>query len=135
MDARERFLETMRYGAPDHVPYVDEEVREETLARWYREGFPHGRTVAEVFDLDCWEVFGAREEVALDLYHTRTLPVASRGGPTSSAGSGRTIRRGHAATRAVGLATFNVGPSALILWGCGSAGAFSSRSWSGPGRA
>ena len=68
MDARQRFLETMRYGAPDHVPYVDEEVREETLARWYREGFPHGRTVAEVFDLDCWEVFGAREEVALDLY-------------------------------------------------------------------
>jgi hypothetical protein len=58
----------MQYGAPDHVPYVDEEIREETLARWYREGFPHGRTVAEVFDLDCWEVFGAREEVALDLY-------------------------------------------------------------------
>jgi len=68
VDARRRFLETMRYGTPDHVPYVDQTIRQDTLERWYREGFPHGRTVAEVFNLDRWEVFGVREEVPLDLY-------------------------------------------------------------------
>ena len=68
MDARQRFLETMRYGTPDHVPYVDQTIRQGTLDRWYQEGFPRGRTVAEVFDLDRWEVFGVREEVPLDIY-------------------------------------------------------------------
>ncbi len=68
MDARQRFLETMRYGTPDHVPYVDQTIRQDTLDRWYREGFPRGRTVAEVFNLDRWEVFGVREEVSLDIY-------------------------------------------------------------------
>jgi len=68
MDARQRFLETMRYGTPDHVPYVDRTIRQGTLDRWYQEGFPRDRTVAEVFDLDRWEVFGMREEVSLDLY-------------------------------------------------------------------
>ena len=68
MDARRRFLETMRYGVPDHVPYVDEDVRQETLDRWYQEGFPRDRTVAEVFGLDEWEVFGVREEIELDIY-------------------------------------------------------------------
>jgi hypothetical protein len=68
MDTRQRFLETMRYGTPDHVPYVDQTIRQDTLDRWYREGLPHGRTVAEVFNLDRWEVCGVREEVPLDLY-------------------------------------------------------------------
>jgi len=68
MDTRQRFLETMRYGTPDHVPYVDQTIRQDTLARWYQEGLPHGRTVSEVFNLDRWEVFGVREEVSLDLY-------------------------------------------------------------------
>jgi hypothetical protein len=68
MDARQRFLETMRYGAPDHVPYVDRAVRQETLDRWYQEGFPRGRAVFEVFDLDRWEVLSVREEVHLDIY-------------------------------------------------------------------
>ncbi|MBL7064773.1 MAG: hypothetical protein ISS49_11305 [Anaerolineae bacterium] len=68
MDARQRFLETMRYGTPNRVPYFDQTIREETLARWYQEGFPRDRTVAEMFNLDRWEVFGVREEVPLDLY-------------------------------------------------------------------
>jgi len=68
MDARQRFLETMRYGTPDHVPYVDRTIRQDTLDRWYQEGFPRGRTVAEFFDLDHWEVFGVREQVLLDLH-------------------------------------------------------------------
>jgi hypothetical protein len=68
MDGRQRFLETMHHGTPDHVPYVDQVIRQDTLDRWYREGLPRGRTVAEVFDLDCWQVFGARDEIQLDLY-------------------------------------------------------------------
>ncbi|MEE9615469.1 MAG: hypothetical protein V3T90_00490, partial [Anaerolineae bacterium] len=68
MDARQRFLETMRYGTPDHAPYVDRTIRQGTLDRWYQEGFPRDRAVAEVFDLDRWEVFGLREEISLDLY-------------------------------------------------------------------
>ena len=68
MNARQRFLETMRFGRPDHVPYVDQGVRQDTLDHWYQQGFPRGRTVADVFDLDYWEVFGVREEVPLDLY-------------------------------------------------------------------
>jgi len=68
MNAQQRFLETMRFGQPDHVPYVDQGVRQDTLDRWYQQGFPRGRTVADVFDLDHWEFFGVREEVPLDLY-------------------------------------------------------------------
>jgi hypothetical protein len=68
MNARQRFLETMRYGNPNHVPYVDQDIRQETLARWYREGFPRNQRVAEVFGLDRWELFGPREDVSLDLY-------------------------------------------------------------------
>ena len=53
--ARQRFLETMRYGVPDHVPYVDQDIREDTLERWYREGYPRERPVAEMFNLERWE--------------------------------------------------------------------------------
>ena len=69
MDARQRFLETMRRGRPDHVPYVDRTIRQDTLDRWYREGFARDRTVAEVFELDRWEILGVRgDEIPLDLH-------------------------------------------------------------------
>lgn len=53
--ARHRFLETMCCGKPDHVPYVDQEIREDTLERWVKEGFPRDRTVTEIYGLDRWE--------------------------------------------------------------------------------
>ena len=69
MDARRRFLETMCHGRPDHVPYVDRTIRQDTLDRWYREGLPCDQTVAEVFGLDRWEVLGARGgEIPLDIH-------------------------------------------------------------------
>jgi len=36
MDARQRFLQTMHHGQPDHVPYVDQTIRQDTLDRWRR---------------------------------------------------------------------------------------------------
>jgi hypothetical protein len=68
VNARQRFLETMHYGTPDRVPYVDQAIRQDTLDRWYQEGFPRGRTVTEAFNLDRWELCGVREEIPLDLY-------------------------------------------------------------------
>lgn len=70
MNARERFLATLRFGEPDRVPYYDQKIREETLERWYQEGLPRGVSVEEFFDLDRWELFGPREDVSLDLYMT-----------------------------------------------------------------
>jgi hypothetical protein len=32
MDARQWFLETMGYGSPDHVPYMDQAIREVQFA-------------------------------------------------------------------------------------------------------
>jgi len=68
MNARERFLETLRFGAPDRAPYYDQCIREDTLERWHREGLPRDVSVEELFDLDRWELFGPREYVSLNLY-------------------------------------------------------------------
>ncbi len=40
MNDRERFLETMRFGKPDRVPYWECAFWGETLERWSREGMP-----------------------------------------------------------------------------------------------
>lgn len=40
MNARQRFLETMRFGAPDRVPLSPGSGRESTLRRWRAEGLP-----------------------------------------------------------------------------------------------
>lgn len=68
MNARERFLATLRFGEPDRVPYYDQSIREDTLERWHRQGFPRDVSVGEFFDLDRWELFGPREDVSLNLY-------------------------------------------------------------------
>jgi len=68
MNARERFLETLRFGEPDRVPHYDQSIREDTLERWHREGLPRDVSVEEFFELDHWELFGPREDVSLNLY-------------------------------------------------------------------
>ena len=40
MNSRERFLETMRYGNPDRVPYFEEGIRDEVLEAWRRQPVP-----------------------------------------------------------------------------------------------
>ncbi|MFO7871081.1 MAG: uroporphyrinogen decarboxylase family protein [Kiritimatiellia bacterium] len=40
MTPRERYLETLLFGAPDRIPFSPGGPREKTLARWYSEGMP-----------------------------------------------------------------------------------------------
>lgn len=42
MTPRERYLETLRFGTPDRVPFEPGGPREKTLARWHAEGLPEG---------------------------------------------------------------------------------------------
>ena len=61
MDSRERFLETMRYGAPDRVPYFEEGIREDVIEAWREQGLPAGTDPAHLFPAD------RREEIQTDL--------------------------------------------------------------------
>ena len=38
MNSRQRFLETMRFGKPDRVPYFEEGIRKEVLQAWRKQG-------------------------------------------------------------------------------------------------
>ncbi len=55
MNARERFLATLRFQRPDRIPFHDEEIRPETLQRWRKEGLPRGRNPTRIFQLEEWE--------------------------------------------------------------------------------
>ena len=61
MNSRNRFLQTMRLGAPDRVPYLDEGLREGVLSIWRRQGLPRRAKLSEVFQYD------RREHIELDL--------------------------------------------------------------------
>ncbi len=52
MNARERFRETMRFGSPDRVPYFEEGIRDEVIARWQTQGLPRGLPLSELFETD-----------------------------------------------------------------------------------
>jgi hypothetical protein len=64
-NSRSRFLEVMRFGQPDRVPYFEEGLREDTLRAWRKQGMPRGARIADLFPSD------RREEPELDL---RPLP-------------------------------------------------------------
>jgi hypothetical protein len=61
MNSRERFLEVMRYGKPDRVPYFEEGIRKEVLKVWRRQGLPRGARLSVLFPSD------RNEELELDL--------------------------------------------------------------------
>jgi len=44
MNARERWNETLLFGAPDRIPLIPGDGRESTLARWHSEGLPEDIT-------------------------------------------------------------------------------------------
>jgi len=72
MNSRERFQETMCYGAIDHVPLFEEGIREEVLETWQ---IP-GNDLAQFFSYD------GREEIDTDLYSAldvTCLPPNNRG--------------------------------------------------------
>jgi len=54
-------METMRYGAPDRVPYFEEGIRKNVLRTWHRQGLPKGTDLLSMFPFD------RREEIVLDL--------------------------------------------------------------------
>ncbi len=62
MNSRQRFLETLRGGSPDHPPLFPEGIREEVLRAWRRQGLPPCKPLGELFYYDEFE------ELAPDIY-------------------------------------------------------------------
>lgn len=50
---RERYIETLLFGAPDRIPFMPGGPRESTLERWHREGLDEGR---DWFEAVCEEI-------------------------------------------------------------------------------
>jgi Uroporphyrinogen decarboxylase (URO-D) len=61
MNSRERFLETMRFGKPERVPYFEEGIRKEVLQAWQKQGLAAQADLASMFETD------RREEIRLDV--------------------------------------------------------------------
>jgi len=61
MNSRERFLETMRFGKPERVPYFEEGIRWEVLQAWRKQGLTAQTDLAKMFARD------EREEIRLDV--------------------------------------------------------------------
>ncbi len=61
MNSRERFLETMRYGSPDRVFFLDEGIREEVVHQWCKQGLKRDSDLQKLFPMD------TREEIELIL--------------------------------------------------------------------
>jgi len=61
MNSRERFRETMRFGAPDRVPYFAEGIRDDVLRTWRRQGLRRPSEFEAMFRHDL------REEIHPDL--------------------------------------------------------------------
>jgi uroporphyrinogen decarboxylase len=61
MNSRERFLETMRYGKPDRVPYFEEGIRRDVIRAWHSQGLPRNADLSKMFPSD------RREDIELNL--------------------------------------------------------------------
>ncbi len=61
MNSRERFLETMRFGKPERVPYFEEGIRKEVLQAWRKQGLGAQADPVKMFATD------GREEIRLDV--------------------------------------------------------------------
>ena len=55
------FAETMRYGRPDRVPYFEEGLRDDVLARWRGQGLADDADLSEMIQAD------RREQIPVDL--------------------------------------------------------------------
>jgi uroporphyrinogen-III decarboxylase len=61
MDNRQRFYESLHYGAPDRLPYFEEGIREDTLEAWKEQGHSVEAESQELFKADL------KEEIKIDL--------------------------------------------------------------------
>ncbi|HLE51421.1 MAG TPA: hypothetical protein VI755_05140, partial [Anaerolineales bacterium] len=57
MNSRQRFHETMNYGAPDRVPLFPEGIRDGVLEAWQAQGLPAGADLGVMFNYDEFEEF------------------------------------------------------------------------------
>src|SRR3989304_2141474 len=57
MNSRQRFHETMNYGAPDRVPLFPEGIRDGVLEAWQAQGLPAGAELGVMFNYDEFEEF------------------------------------------------------------------------------
>ncbi len=55
MTDKERYLETIRFGKPDRIPYAFSHPRESTMSAWYYQGLKHGVDLKQVMGYDHWE--------------------------------------------------------------------------------
>jgi uroporphyrinogen decarboxylase len=55
LNSRERFNATLHFQRPDRIPFYDQEIREETVDCWHKQGLPKGRDPRELFRLEKWE--------------------------------------------------------------------------------
>ncbi len=61
MNSRDRFRKTMRFGAPDRVPYFEEGIRDDVLRAWRHQGLQRKSEFDVLFRHD------RREEIYHDL--------------------------------------------------------------------
>ena len=54
MTSRKRFRETLAFGNPDRVPYMEEGIRDEVIDVWRNQGLPPTKTPSQLFPTDYW---------------------------------------------------------------------------------
>ncbi|HEY3323536.1 MAG TPA: uroporphyrinogen decarboxylase family protein [Planctomycetota bacterium] len=84
MTPHDRFRETMRFGQPDRVPWLEEGLRDEVLARWREQGLPPvahtsihpvtGTLLSPSAELSQMFHYDRRERIELDLKPKGGLP-------------------------------------------------------------
>ncbi len=57
MNSRQRLRETLRYGKPDRIPYFEEEIREDVISSWRKQGMPVRTDPLQMFPSDRLEEF------------------------------------------------------------------------------
>ena len=63
MTEKERFHETMRFGAPDRPPYHELDCWPETYVRWHTEGYPKHTGFREYFGFDRYSHVGIETDI------------------------------------------------------------------------
>ena len=52
MDARQRFVNTLKFREADRIPLVEWPIREATMREWLKQGYPEGMKPQEYFSMD-----------------------------------------------------------------------------------
>jgi len=74
MNARQRYLETLLFGKPDHVPFFAGAPRESTLRAWHAQGLPEGTSWEEELERLLGIEVIPRQRGAGVRFHTQMIP-------------------------------------------------------------